>query len=155
VDPVDPDYTMSGSSEFGLYNECDDRTMLWLWQSTGARKRTCLPDPAVCPLNLLFLGEKGGKGKKKKKHAAGLLTWPAFNVILCLDAGTPPSWWPCAYSSKLTCCHATPLPPCSCTRFALLSSHHCPLVHARGLHSSHHTTASFTHSIQNATVNST
>jgi hypothetical protein len=69
-------------------------------------------------------GEKGKKRGKQKKNNAGLLTWPAFNVILCLDAGTPPSWWPCADSSKLACCHATPLPPCSCTRFALLSSHH-------------------------------
>jgi hypothetical protein len=36
------------------------------------------------------------------------------------------------------------------TRFAA-TPHLCPLVHARGLHPSPHTTASFTHSIQNAT----
>jgi hypothetical protein len=45
--------------------------MLWLWQSTGAWKRTCLPDPAdSLPFELAILqfwGGKGGKREKKEK----------------------------------------------------------------------------------------
>ena len=63
--------------------------MLWLWQSTGQELGKELVYPIqvfVCLLNLLLWGKKGNtkeKKREKEEKNIGLLTWPAFNVILC------------------------------------------------------------------------
>jgi hypothetical protein len=66
-------------------------------------RSTCLPFELA-----ILVGKKRKKKEKRKKHLAGLLTWPALGIP-CLDAGTPPPWRPCAYSSKLALlpCHTS------------------------------------------------
>jgi hypothetical protein len=124
-------------------NQVDDHTMLWLWQSTGAWKRTCLPDPAVCPLNAI-LGEKGEKRKKKHRRPADVASLQCHPLPRCWHASI-------VVATRL---HRGGHARIHSNSLAAMP-HLCPLVHARGLHSSHHTTASFIHFIQNVTVNST
>jgi hypothetical protein len=103
----------------------------WSLEKNLFTRSSCLPLSHHREFHTI-LGEK--KGKKEKKHCL-----PA-DVASLQCHPLPRCWHASIVVAMRVFIQTRLLPPCSCTRFALLSSHH------REFH---------THFIQNATVNST